>query len=205
MLKLLKKMFSRKRKYQVKFYKGDYKERQRLANFDKAVCYVEHHFNSSNAKDPTTADYAVVIVGKNASVKSIQWGKLYSKTINDTFNEIRKVGGDDGVLVGGYSGRGDGNIRLTNMPAILVEPMFCNDPEHAVIIRSKEGQRRLAEVLTYTIEKIFPHGGLVAFSVGHKYKRNNPNDRGASVVGGGTEADYAECVLKEAKLLLEAI
>ena len=33
--------------YKVEFYKGDYLERQRKANDDKCVCYVEHHFNSS--------------------------------------------------------------------------------------------------------------------------------------------------------------
>ena len=33
--------------YQVKFYKGDYLQRQLAANADKAVAYVEHHFNSS--------------------------------------------------------------------------------------------------------------------------------------------------------------
>jgi uncharacterized protein YgiM (DUF1202 family) len=34
-------------------------------------------------------------------------------------------------------------------------------------------------------------------SVGHKYKTSQPHDRGASVYGGGTEADYAELLLIE--------
>ena len=46
--------------YQVKFYKGDYLQRQLAANADKAVAYVEHHFNSSAS---ASANYAVVVVG----------------------------------------------------------------------------------------------------------------------------------------------
>lgn len=202
MLGFLKDLLSSKKHF-VKFYKGDYSDRQKQANADGAICYIEHHFNSSSAKDPTTADYAVVIVGKNASKTSIYWGQIYSRLIDEEFEEIKTVGGVNGVLIGGYGGRGDGNIRLTNMPAILVEPMFCNDPDHAKIIRSAEGQDRLARVLAFSIQKAFPNGGLVAFSVGHKYKRSNPNDMGADVVGGGSEAEFAEQVLLKAKEFLE--
>ncbi len=41
--------------------------------------------------------------------------------------------------------------------------------------------------------------------MGHKYKTSSPNDRGAAVSGGSWEADYAEAVLKRAKILLEAV
>jgi N-acetylmuramoyl-L-alanine amidase len=202
MLNILKNLFS-PIKYKVVIYKGDYSERQKQANKDKAICYVEHHFNSSAGLNPTTADYSVVIVGKNASETSIKWGQSYSKLVDDEFDEITRMGGVNGVLVGGYGGRGDSNIRSTNMPAILVEPMFCNDPEHAKVMKSEEGQDRLARVLAYSIQKTFPKGGLVAFSIGHKYKKTSPNDLGAAVVGGGWEADYAEQVLLRAKEMLE--
>lgn len=46
---------------------------------------------------------------------------------------------------------------------------------------------------------------MIAFSVGHKGKKTRPNDRGAPVVGGGMEADYAEKVLEKAKVVLEGI
>ncbi len=45
----------------------------------------------------------------------------------------------------------------------------------------------------------------MGFSVGHKYKTRNPNDRGASVYGGGWEADYAEMVLEKSKAMLENV
>ena len=83
--------------------------------------------------------------------------------------------------------------------------MFASNPQQAEIIRSDSGQDTLARILAESIRRFFPAGGLVAFSVGHKYKTSSPNDRGAVLAGGGTEADHAEKVLKKtATLLTEA-
>jgi len=185
--------------YRVKLYKGDYRVRQRDANHDGAVCYVEHHFNSCGFPE---VDYSVVILASNASSTSREWGRWYAHAVADEFDT--PLGGDDGIKVGGYNGRGNANIYYTRMPAILVEPLFASNPEHARNIRSEEGQGRLAKILADSIGEFFPDGGLVAFSVGHKYKTRNPHDRGASLHGGGTEADYAKKVLMRAKALLES-
>ncbi len=184
--------------FKVKFYKGDYFERQQAANKDKAVAYVEHHFNSSSSPE---ADYAVVVVGSNASNTSRNWGRWYAKAIAQQFGG--GVGGDQGILVGGWNGRGDGNVKFTKMPAVLLEPLFASNPRQADIIRSESGQAALARILVESIQRFFPDGGLIAFSVGHKYKRSQPNDRGAELAGGGTEAEYAEKVLERAAGLLE--
>lgn len=184
--------------YTVKFYDGDYKPRQQKANADRAIAYVEHHFNSSSS--PTT-DYTVVIVGSNASSTSKNWGRWYAEAISKEFNT--KVGGDQGIVVGGFGGRGDGSVKHTNMPAVLLESLFVSNPAHAAIVRSDSGQTRLARVLVDSIQRFFPAGGLIAFSVGHKGKTSNPSDRGADVVGGGSEADYTEKVLQKAKTMLE--
>jgi hypothetical protein len=186
--------------YKVKFYKGDYRERQLKANADGAVGYVEQHFNSA---DFPTASYSVVVVGSNASTTSCNWGRWYSAAVSKEFNT--KTSGDNGIAVGGFEGRGDGNVKYTKMPAILLEPLFASNPKHAEIIRSESGQQRLAQVLVESIQRFFPEGGLIAFSVGHKYKTSNPNDRGASVTGGGDEADFAELVLQKAESLLTGI
>lgn len=183
--------------YTVKFYKGDYLARQQQANADKAVAYVEHHFNSSSSEQ---AGYAVVVVGSNASNTSRNWGRWYAKAISEQFGN--KVGGDGGLLVGGADGRGDGNVKYTQMPALLLEPLFASNPQQADQIRSKAGQALLARVLVESIRRFFPDGGLIAFSVGHKYKTSSPNDRGAALAGGGTEADHAELVLQQAAALL---
>ncbi|MFN8640999.1 MAG: N-acetylmuramoyl-L-alanine amidase [Candidatus Binatia bacterium] len=186
--------------YQVRFYKGNYIDRQRQANEDRCAAYVEHHFNSSAE---ATAGYSVVIVGSNASQTSKNWGRWYAKAVAAELGTT--VAGDDGILVGGYGGRGDGNLRHTTMPALLLEPLFASNPQHAAWIRSDAGQTRLARVLCESIQRFFQEGGLIGFSVGHKYKTSAPADRGAAVVGGGTEADFAEKVLLKAKAMLEGV
>ena len=185
--------------YKVKFYKGEYIDRQRAANKDKAVAYVEHHFNSAGP----TANYALVVVGSNASRTSLNWGSWYAKAVAEQFGT--QVYRPDGVARGGLDGRGDGNVKHTAMPAVLLEPLFVSNPQQADIVRSASGQAALARILAESIRRFFPQGGLIAFSVGHKYKTSRPKDRGAALAGGGTEAEYAEKVLKQAAaLLLEA-
>ena len=185
-------------KFTVKFYKGNYSIRQRSANADRCVLYVEHHFNSVASP---AADYTCVVVGSNASTKSRNIGATYAKKVAGAFGV--KIGGASGLLVGGYDGRGDGNIRSTNMPAVLLEPLFVSNPKQAEIVRSETGRQQLAEILADTIKHFFPDGGLIGFSVGHKYKTSHPDDRGAPVHGGGTEADFAEDVLIRAEKLLK--
>ena len=186
--------------YKVKFYKGDYDQRQYQANADGAVAYIEQHFNSSESASP---DYSVVIVGSNASNTSRNWGRWYAAAVAKEFNT--QVKGDNGIVVGGYDGRGDGNLKLTKMPAVLLEPLFASNYLQADIIRSDSGQNRLAQILVDSIKRFFPDGGLIAFSVGHKYKIKNPDDRGASLNGGGFEADYAEMVLRKAEELITEV
>lgn len=183
-------------KFKIKFYKGEYITRQRAANADKAVVYVEHHFNAGSS----SADYACVVVGSNAGRMSRQIGQTYAKKVADRFG--CKIGGANGLLIGGFNGRGDGNVKYTNMPAVLLEPLFCSNPKRAAEIRSEEGRQKLAVILADCIKHFFPNGGLVAFSVGHRYKVKNPKDEGASVFGGGTEAQFAEDVLRRAEVLL---
>jgi hypothetical protein len=184
--------------YTVNFYTGDYYNRQQQANEDGCLCYVEQHFNSS--ADPA-AGYCVVITGSNASQTSKNWGRWYAKTVAKEFG--LRLGGDQGIVVGGYNGRGDYNLRHTNMPAILLEPLFASNPQHAERIKSDAGQHILASILKESIDRFFQKEGIVGFSVGHKYKDSRPNDLGAAVYGGGHEADYAEKVLEKAKVLIE--
>ena len=182
--------------YVVKFYKGEYLERQVAASRDKAVAYVEHHFNSAGP----TANYALVVVGSNASQTSVNWGSWYAKAVAEHFGT--RVYQKDGVARGGLDGRGDGNVKHTTMPAVLLEPLFVSNPQQADIVRSAAGQAALARILAESIRRFFPQGGLIAFSVGHKYKTSRPSDRGADLAGGGSEADYAEKVLQQAAVLL---
>lgn len=188
-------------KFTVKFYKGDYGARQIKANADKAIVYIEHHFNGGSA----TADYALANIATNGSQKSFSIAKAYVKRISDFFN--CPLANNDfatfGVSRGGYMRRGNANLINTNMPAVLLEPLFATNPKRAAEIRTDEGQLKLAVAIAETITEHFPNGGLIAFSVGHKYKTSNPNDRGVQLAGGGSEADYAETVLLKAQMILE--
>ena len=184
--------------YEVRIYKGDYKARQLQANKDNCIAYVEHHFNSSPSQ---STNYSVVITGSNASDISKNWGKWYAQEVAKKFG--LQVAGQDGILIGGYNGRGDGNLTYTKMPAILLEPFFVSNPQGAEMVRSEAAQIDLAVILTRSIQQFFPAGGIVGFSVGHKYKTSRPSDRGAAVYGGGWEADFAEIVLNKAKEFLE--
>lgn len=182
--------------------KGDYPARQRAANAANAVVYIEHHFNGGSAE----ASYALANVGTNSGTKSKSIAKDYVDEICAAFG-VKPANNDfarDGVSIGGYKGRGNGNLTLTNMPAVLLEPLFATNPKYAEIIRSEDGQRNLALCLVRTIKRHFPNGGTIAFSVGHKYKTSEPSDRGVALAGGGTEADYAEKVLLKAQMLLES-
>ena len=192
-------------KYKVNFYKGSYGDRQRAANRDKAVLYVEQHFNAGSDK----ATYAVANVATNAGKTSINIAEKYAaRVVAKCGASVKKADGEhtirDGVFFGGWDGkRGNGNLSATNMPAVLLEPLFASNPKQAAFIRSADGQLALAECLVETIKEFFPLGGLIAFSVGHKYKMPDI-DRGVPLAGGGTEADYAEKVLLKAKELLES-
>lgn len=186
--------------YEPRFYKGDYRERQEAANADRCVAYIEQHFNSSG---DSAADYTVAIVGSNASQTSCNWGRWWSGAVSRDFGT--RLGGADGILKGGYEGRGDANLRFTSMPAVLLEPLFGSNARHAGWIRSDAGQDRLAAILVESVQRFFPAGGRIALSVGHKYKTSSPNDRGAAVAGGGWEADFAEAVLKKVEGRLLAV
>ncbi|AGW15052.1 glucosaminidase domain-containing protein [Megalodesulfovibrio gigas] len=188
-------------KYMVKFYSGNYSVRQKSANADKCICYAEHHFNSA---DPS-ANYALAVVAANASLTSINWGMWYAQAAASLLGT--KVFSPSstwpGVALGGIDGRGNENLLYTDMPAILLEPLFVSNPKQAAQLKQATWQDALAKTLADSIRKFFPDGGLVAFSIGHKGKTSNPTDCGAAIHGGGHECEYAEIVLKKAATLLE--
>jgi hypothetical protein len=127
----------------------------------------------------------------------------YARDAEALFPNIRAPHFDRKNFVTGFFGTSDYNLRYTKMPAILLEPLFASNPRHAQWIRSEPGQNILAAILKESIERFFQDTGTIACSVGHKYKESRPRDLGASVHGGGNEADYAEIILKKAGTLLE--
>lgn len=177
-------------KYEVKFYEGKYSARQKAANKDGAVLYVEQHFNASEKPTP---NYAMAVVSSNASAKSKAFATDYvllvsSKLLIGTYWELIRVGG-----------AGQANLVSTEMPAVLLEPCFLTNSVGLDTASSEYGQTLLATCLVEMLHKHFPRGGLIAFSVGHE--GNRPGDMGV-LTARGSEAVFARKVLNKAKDLL---
>ena len=193
------------RKYTVTFYSGNYRARQRDANRDGADLYVEHHFNSFFLPGP---DYCVAVVAKNASSRSIHFATIYTQLIHELLGCPLRADGP--VIIGGFKGRGNGNLKHTKMPAVLLEPLFISNPDSAAFVATIDGREALAGVLVAAICEFLPDGGCIAFSVGHKGRTFRPRDRGAALYPGipvegnvpPTEADLAEDVLLRAAQML---
>jgi tetratricopeptide (TPR) repeat protein len=185
-------------KYEVNFYTGNYRWRQALANEDNCAAYAEQHFNASASRRD---GYTMVIVSYESSKKVRKWAKWYVQKVARAFGVRQYLG--KGILIGGYDGRGNGNLKYLKMPGVLLESLFATNPRHAKWIRNEADQLQLAFILFKSIRKFFPQGGRICFSVGHKYKFYPRNDRGAHIYGGGRESEYAEIILKQAQSLIE--
>lgn len=187
--------------YRVLWVTGDYPDRQRQANEAGCDGYIEHHFNALVYDDEkTTQDNpALCVLAHNASQASIDWANDYCRRTSEAFGHPNR-----GAIVRAFKERGDYNLRFTEMPAILVEPLYVSDPTQAKLATSESGQNKLATILVRSILHSSPGGGLFAFSTGHLGKTSNPHDRGAPVYGRDDvmEADLAEAVLQKAEVML---
>ena len=65
---------------------------------------------------------------------------------------------------------------------------MLNDDLHAPVLR-------LGHAIASCVLASFPGAESIGLSIGHKGKPGAPHDRGAAVLGGGTEADCAEMYL----------
>ena len=183
--------------FEVRFYTGSHRSRQCSANLDGAICYVEHHLNSF--RDPDVA-YSSALITNHADQYCRQWAETYIRSVAETLNI--PLGNGDGIIILSEGDRGHGNLSHATMPAMIPEPLFVSNPAHANLLRHGDAAGILAEKLALSIRRFFPEGGLVGFSVGHRYKDCGNMDEGAPVAGGGTEAEFAEMILVESCRLL---
>lgn len=145
-------------RYRVIMLAGPYAQRQRTANAAGAVCYFEQHLNAVDAPEPR---YAMARVSERHSKTSAAWGTQYAAlAAAATGYEVRSAGGLD------VGGRGDGNLRLTDMPAIIAEPCFISNPETARRLCATPFLDALALVAVASIVERFP-AGPIAISPGH--------------------------------------
>lgn len=184
--------------YEVIWVKGDYRDRQLMANEAGADLYLEQHLNATT--DDTT-NYPLAVLASNASMRSQEIADAYVKAVEKEFGfGPRRVKMDRPTSDDGH---GHWNLYYTRMPAVLLEPLFITSRQGQYVLAAN-GVERLADVLVAVIREYLPNGGKVAFSVGHKYKTSNPDDRGA-IANGFIEAEYAEAILARARVKLEAI
>jgi N-acetylmuramoyl-L-alanine amidase len=187
-------------KYEILLPHGDYPDRQLKANVWKADVYIEQHFNSKlNDRAEDSDNYSCVVVAHNAGKKSTEVAATYASLA------AKRLGlANGGVTKVGYGKAGDGNLRLTDMPAVLLEPLFVSDLSQAELASSPLGQDLLAQLIVDTVVTHFPNGARVALSTGHKYQ-DRKQDPGAPTANGLWEADLADAVVKLAAQKLTAI
>ena len=186
--------------YQIQFYYGDYHQRQQQANADGVILYVEHRFNTFSRK----SNYTLVKVTDVAPNKAVNFAADYANMIHKRLNIPLYENDVPGVIRTRRGRRGDDSIRLCNMPAVILEPLFVSNPDHVKLFWNG-GREVLADSLAAIVRKYFPEGGSIGFSVGHRYKRSKPFDQGAHCWGTPefSEASLSEQVLWVAKFFLE--
>jgi len=184
--------------YEVLFVTGDYKHRQVFANGLRLDLYIEYHFNYYSG----ATNYTLCKINKSNKQLAKDFARLHAKNVSEHF-DIPLYHIDDnpdaqnGVVVSSRPGRNNYNISLLSAPAVILEPMFLSNPDHLRILFQEGGIEDLANILTSSIREVLPDSSRIGFSVGHKYQRANPMDRGAAAYSKSefTEADLSEKVL----------
>lgn len=185
--------------YTIRFYHGESKERQLQANCDKCNAYLAARYNYSNNPDD---NFTIVAVGSNATNISKRWGRFTAKLISSEFET--PLGSKDGILTGGINGRNEYDLVYANMPAIFIEPLFATNPFHAIWIRNKAAQLRMARILVNSIYKLFPNGGTIGFSVNPQEILEISNEYFPGLHGGGNPDQYIETVLRQAAIMMQS-
>jgi hypothetical protein len=190
--------------FKILFFTGDYKWRQLAANEASLDLYVEHHFNFFTKQ----TNYAVVKLHQTSGTRTSKFGNMYLEAVN------RRLGvsiydsprSDGGLLRLKNNSRDVFNLALLNCPAVIVEPLFLSNHQHVELLTNQGGVQLLANILTDTIREFFcdVDEARIGFSVGHKYQRSAPMDRGAVCSGKSelTEADLSDTILTLSGTLL---
>jgi hypothetical protein len=190
---------------EIRIFTGTYAERQEAANEWPATVYIEIHANSVDNSD---VDYAMTVVASNHSNTSYRLAQFYAEQFGAAYDvggdDDTDIGYEDGVRVGG---RGDGNLRRTDMPAVLLEPGFGSNPAQARLMETDRGLDTAARIILAGVERFWPDGAKVALSIGHKGSKPGRNDMGARWRGTrfAWEAEWAEAVANRVVSIATAV
>ena len=146
-------------RYQVIQFRGPVAYRQDQANERGVKCYCEAHLNAMGGKVVKDAVFAIA-----AYKHSVPWGKLFSAKVAAALG-IR----DDHVLVGA---KGHGLVSRIRWPApgLVLEPGFISNAAFADRLVNGGGIELLGRALAESIMDMWPAGGLIGYSVGHRYR-----------------------------------
>lgn len=190
----------------ISFFTGDYKYRQLEANRANIDLYVEYHFNYYSR----ITNYTLTKVPSDPKSLSLafarQHGQLVHQYMGIPLYDKESSPADAGILVCKKNSQDAYNFSLISAPAVLPQPLFLSNDAHVAIAITEQGTDLLAAILVETLRTVLPNGGHVGFSVGHKYQRSAPADRGSAAVcyPEFTEADIADTVLNKAAMSLRA-
>lgn len=175
-------------------FTGDYSWRQENANESKLDLYIEYHFNFYSK----TADYTLCKIN-NDSVKD--FAIAHSQKVSETFNVPVYNRNSTNYI---WLSSADKSTNQLLVPCVLIEPLFLSNPTHVQYLING-GVEKLANILVETLNEFYNEESIIGFSVGHKYQRSNPMERGSIAYGHPelTEADLADTILTIAKYKLE--
>jgi hypothetical protein len=171
-------------------FMGDYGERRDAAARAGCKVHVTWHFNSGGGS------YALVEITSAADARC-------KALAADLVAEAARIFGikNGGVRVLDRSDSGWVCIG-DELPGIILEPAFGDVKAQADLMHKPEKQEEWAQAVARCMKKHYRDDELAAFTLGHKYKTSNPDDEGASLAGGGTEASWNEPIMERTIALL---
>jgi len=172
----------------AKIYYGSFRSLTRQINIDRVSLRVDCHYNAS-------------LSSSNYSLVEIRKGDNRAAEIGRTLAEKTavKLGiRNNGVKALSLGQNGYPIVRDMSCPSVLWEPCFCSNPTGSEII--KYARCLLHQAFIETIERYFDSNAVVALVAGHAHKRSG--DLGASVYGGGMEAEFTRILVHELSSLI---
>lgn len=183
--------------YLFRFYSANSKENQDKANIDRCSAYLDFQFNIN--VDPKT-EYTSVAVASNACRTAKYWARQFSQFISEDFGI--PVGGNNGILIGGEYGKNEPDLIYTQMPAIMILPLFISNPIHASWIKDKSRQFQIARNLAKSIHSTFPNGGTFALTA----TPYTPEEYELIkfVFGSEDPVNYAKMILRQTCIMMQS-
>jgi hypothetical protein len=168
----------------------EYGERRDAARDAGCAVHLQFHFNAGGGKRSLT------MVTNAADSRCRTLAAEISHAAADIFHIT-----DDGVRTLARDDRGWVCIG-DELSGIVLEPFFGDMAAQAAIAQTPQAREAYARAIADGIRKHYPADAKIALTLGHKYKPSNPDDRGASLVGGGDEASWNEPIIARIIALL---